>query len=160
MQETRFQVHKFGGTSVKDAERYCAVAAIVASARRRPFVVVSAMAGVTDALISILGLARGKDGSYREEFSRLLARHRDTARALFADGPDLAAMLDVIERDADDLSGILRSTFLMRGYSEATLEYGARRDEVVLTLSMGVRASRLDDLRSELVHAEVGPDDR
>lgn len=47
-------IHKFGGTSVGDADRMAAVAAIIAdSARQQPTgVVVSAMRGVTDCLIA------------------------------------------------------------------------------------------------------------
>jgi aspartate kinase len=44
---------KFGGTSVRDAEAFARVGRIVATRRaRRPIVVVSAMSGVTDALVA------------------------------------------------------------------------------------------------------------
>jgi len=60
-------VHKFGGTSVADAERYRHVAGLL---RARPeslqVTVVSAMKGVTDALIELAQLAARGDESWRE----------------------------------------------------------------------------------------------
>ena len=53
-------VMKFGGTSVADADRLRAVADLVASTPgSSPVVVVSAMAGVTDALLDGVELALG-----------------------------------------------------------------------------------------------------
>ena len=54
---SRWVVHKFGGTSVADAERYQAAAGILLSRQKageRTAVVVSAMSGVTDALIELV----------------------------------------------------------------------------------------------------------
>ena len=51
-------VHKFGGTSLADAERYRNVAAIMdAQGGNRKAVIVSAMHKVTDALIELVDLA-------------------------------------------------------------------------------------------------------
>lgn len=71
-------VMKFGGTSVADAARICAVAEIVRTRlARRPVVVVSALAGVTDLLVR--AIAAAKDGE-RDALEPLLAdltrRHR------------------------------------------------------------------------------------
>jgi aspartokinase/homoserine dehydrogenase 1 len=52
-------VHKFGGTSLADAERYRQVAAILRDGNEeKKAIVVSAMDGVTDALIELVDLAR------------------------------------------------------------------------------------------------------
>src|SRR2546426_896507 len=68
-------VLKFGGTSVEDAAACARVAGIVrAHGGSRPVVVVSALAGVTDAL---LGGARGRPG--------LGARHVDARRCIVTD---------------------------------------------------------------------------
>ena len=64
-------VHKFGGTSVAGAERYRAVADIVlARPEPRRAVVVSAMSGVTDALVRAVALAGARDGGYRDRAGR------------------------------------------------------------------------------------------
>ena len=60
---TEWTVHKFGGTSVADADRYRAACEIVLSQRsgERVAVVVSAMSGVTNALIEAVNLAAAQD---------------------------------------------------------------------------------------------------
>src|SRR2546428_12610124 len=68
-------VLKFGGTSVEDAAACARVAGIVrAHGRARPVVVVSALAGVTDAL-----LGRAREGALRA-FDPHLERHREIAQ--------------------------------------------------------------------------------
>ncbi|OYT71900.1 MAG: hypothetical protein CFK52_06590 [Chloracidobacterium sp. CP2_5A] len=59
--EPRPTVMKFGGTSVQDADAFARVAAIIRRQRlQRPVVIVSAMAGVTDALLAAIKLALEK----------------------------------------------------------------------------------------------------
>ena len=77
-------VHKFGGTSIGDADRIKNVVDIVLKRHRSQeetdhsgtVVVVSAMSGVTDQLIrSARAAARGEDYLYREIKAGLLRRH-------------------------------------------------------------------------------------
>ena len=57
-------VHKFGGSSVADADCFRKVAAILESAPpARLAVVLSACKGVTDALLRLVALAERQDGS-------------------------------------------------------------------------------------------------
>ena len=68
-------VLKFGGTSVEDAAAFERVAEIVRAERRaRPVVVVSAMSGVTDALLASVDAARAADLEPQLERHRLVAR--------------------------------------------------------------------------------------
>ena len=81
----KWVVHKFGGTSVADAGRYQAVAGILLARRaggERAAVVVSAMSGVTDALLGLVSGAAARDGGYAERLHALRARHLETAAAL------------------------------------------------------------------------------
>src|SRR5688572_29061133 len=77
-------VHKFGGTSVANADRYRAAGEIVLSQRsgERVGVVVSAMSGVTNALIEAVNLAASQDDSYLQNLQALEHRHLDTIAAL------------------------------------------------------------------------------
>lgn len=79
-------VMKFGGTSVKDAAAIRRVASIVSGKlSRSPVVVVSAMAGVTDALLEVARLAerrRFEEASLL--IGRLRERHLEAARELLA----------------------------------------------------------------------------
>ncbi|HCV97076.1 MAG TPA: bifunctional aspartate kinase/homoserine dehydrogenase I, partial [Stenotrophomonas sp.] len=79
-------VHKFGGTSVADAERYRHVAQLLLARDEAVQVtVVSAMKGVTDALITLAGLAADDAPLWREEWHALRARHRGAAVALLGE---------------------------------------------------------------------------
>ena len=79
-------VMKFGGTSVADAAALENVARIVAAQReRRPVVVVSAMSGVTDALLRSVGLAsEGADNDAIGSLQETFARHEEAARQLLS----------------------------------------------------------------------------
>src|SRR2546428_4876072 len=94
-------VLKFGGTSVEDAAACGRVADIV---RRhggpRPVVVVSALAGVTDALLRC-----SWEGALRA-FDPHLERHREIARRLL--GPEASpAFLGELERARGELGGLV-----------------------------------------------------
>src|SRR5690349_22812024 len=73
-------VHKFGGTSVANTERYRAAAEIVLSSRpgERVAVIVSAMSGVTNELIKTVELAARHDSSYLTILADLKQRHLET----------------------------------------------------------------------------------
>ncbi|RPE75751.1 bifunctional aspartate kinase/homoserine dehydrogenase I [Vulcaniibacterium tengchongense] len=88
------RVHKFGGSSLADAALYRAAAALVAADAGPRIAVVSAMQGVTDALIALIAAARaGQD--WRPGWEALRRRHLDAAQALDGDGRHwLAAALE------------------------------------------------------------------
>ena len=76
-------VHKFGGTSLADAERYRNVAAIMrAQEGERKAVIVSAMHKVTDGLIELVDLAKARNEAYLERADALKARHVDAIETL------------------------------------------------------------------------------
>jgi aspartate kinase len=79
-------VMKFGGTSVAGANALENVARIVAAQReRRPVVVVSAMSGVTDALLrSVVIASEGEVNEAIESLKETFARHHDAARQLLS----------------------------------------------------------------------------
>src|SRR5437879_11139194 len=84
-------VHKFGGSSVADADCFRRVAAILdAVPAPRVGVVLSACKGVTDALLRLVALAERQDDGYRTEIGALRARHAAIAEALLA--PDSAGL--------------------------------------------------------------------
>ncbi len=93
-------VMKFGGTSVGSAEAIGQVAEIVLDQARqweRLVVVVSAMSGVTDALIrGARTAAAGDDRTYRAIVTDLRAKHYGAVSTLFADDAraDLLATVD------------------------------------------------------------------
>src|ERR1700742_4327214 len=107
-------VHKFGGSSVADADCFRRVAAILDSQpTSRLGVVLSACRGVTDALLRLVSLAERQDDSYRSEIAALRARHATIAETLLT--PDSARLyLAGFDRDCHDLEGILHTVKLTR----------------------------------------------
>ncbi len=144
-------VHKFGGTSVGNAERYSGVIEILrAEARKSPAlrraVVVSAMKGTTDALIDAVELARRNEAGYRDGMAALKRRHLDALAALGID-----SLASVIEKDFGELEEVLRGVWLARSASERIVElvsgYGEIWSARILTAALaarGIPAAYLD----------------
>ncbi len=110
------KVMKFGGSSVQDAGRIRAVAAIVAAERERPVVVLSAMRGVTDALHRCgLAAARG-DLAYRDELQAVRRRHHAALEELGAD----ETSRQEVEAAIEELAGLLHGVELIRECSPRT----------------------------------------
>ena len=105
------RVHKFGGTSLADAARIRHVADLMLAADEpRHAVVVSAMHGVTDALI-VLGDEAARGGDWQQGLAKLRERHIETAQGLLANSGSTAQWLDQQFQDLDD---VLRATALLR----------------------------------------------
>ncbi len=107
-------VHKFGGTSLGDAERIVRAADLIkAAARRGPVVAVaSAMGGVTDQLLAAARDAEGGHvGAYRSLVEALRARHVATARAL---SRATGARVAFDDRPLEELGTALSGVALLR----------------------------------------------
>ena len=94
------RVHKFGGSSVADAERIARLAPLVDDGAQVCMVVVSAMSGTTNALVAMATqAASGQDWS--GDWSALRERHLQTADAL--DPEARQGLRDAVGRDFDGL---------------------------------------------------------
>src|SRR6201992_4376588 len=107
-------VHKFGGSSVANADCFRRVAAILDSLPgSRLGVVLSACRGVTDALLKLVELAEHQDDSYRGHLAALRDRHATIAESVLT--PESARLyLAGFDRDCHDLTGILNTVTLTR----------------------------------------------
>ena len=88
MPDVKWIVHKFGGTSVANADGYKSVADILTAQQRvgeHTAVIVSAMSGVTDALIGLVEIAKTRDNSYPAKLEALKRQHLETLAALGLD---------------------------------------------------------------------------
>ena len=128
-------VQKFGGTSVADPAAIRRLIGIVRAARARdgrgPAVVVSAMSGVTDALLAIASAAgadRLDDALPRVEEIR--QRHLAAARELV---PDAArdSLNAQLSDHFDQLTGIVRALGVLREVSPRTLDVVASMGELL-----------------------------
>lgn len=123
-------VHKFGGSSVADADCFRKVATILESAApARLAVVLSACKGVTDALLRLVALAERQDGAYRGELAQLRSRHAAIATELLTPA-SAQAYLAVFDRDCQDLLGILHAVELTRSAASTVSELIAGYGEI------------------------------
>lgn len=115
-------VHKFGGTSVGDAQRFANVAEIVIGQHTRPgsiangesVVVVSAMSKVTNQLIAgARAAADGKDTLYREVKASLLKRHLDVVETLLDQSAERLEVGGFIEDRLHELERLYRSIAML-----------------------------------------------
>jgi aspartokinase/homoserine dehydrogenase 1 len=107
--------HKFGGTSVANAARLHGVAEILLARKERQVVVVSAMSGVTDALIALVQKAAACDASWVADFDALHEKHRSTATELL--GAQAIRQLAKIDLEFERLRALLQAQSLVGAVS-------------------------------------------
>ena len=123
-------VHKFGGTSVADADCFRRVAKIVtARPERRRLIVVSAMAGITDQLVNAVHVAGKRDLGYRDIMASVGARHRKTITELLS-ADDAGRLCEALTRDLAIIEEVLHVTTVLHGYSRNGLELVSGYGEV------------------------------
>ena len=163
-------VHKFGGTSVADAERYRHVAQLLlAREEALQVTVVSAMKGVTDALIELAQAAAAgqpDDASpqWRERWHELRARHRGAAVALL--GEHSGPMVEWLDQRFEELAQLLSALAVIGGLPAEVLQRVQGLGEVCSAQLLGEHLRVLGedcavlDAREVLVvsHGELGVD--
>jgi bifunctional aspartokinase / homoserine dehydrogenase 1 len=113
----RWRVHKFGGSSVADADCMQRVAQILGDdPRPRLAVILSACRGVTDALLGLVAASERQESHVSTELDALRERHTEICNALL-DGPAASTYLRELERDVHDILGILQTVRLIRSAS-------------------------------------------
>jgi aspartate kinase len=128
-------VQKFGGTSVADPEAIHRLIQIVRTARTRdgrgPAVVVSAMSGVTDALLAIASAAgAGRVEDALSRLDQLRERHLSAAGTLAAN-EQKGSLGDQIDRQFDELVALSRALGVLREVSVRTLDVVAAAGELL-----------------------------
>jgi len=113
------KVLKFGGSSVANAENIQKVVNIVTGNTDQQIVVVSALGGVTDALIKAGTLAEQTDETYKEVLKELETKHLDTARALLP-VTHQSSCLSMIKQQFNTLEEICNSVFYLTELSLRT----------------------------------------
>ena len=156
-------VHKFGGTSLADAECFGKVADIALEQhdiqRRKErdsglngtLVVVSAMTGATDQLISgARAASEGKDAVYREIKAGLLGRHLEVVDGVLSNSRERLEVGGLIEDRLHDLERLYRSIGVLgeltpRGL-DAVASFGEQLSAHILAAILrerGVRAEAI-----------------
>ena len=129
---SKWIAHKFGGTSVADADRYRAAAEIVLkhASDERVAVVVSAMSGVTNGLIQAVEFAASRNESYPAKLQEHQTRHLDTIDQLSLTPAQSASLREIIVSDFKAIEEVLRGVWITRIPSERIMEFVAGHGEL------------------------------
>src|SRR5256886_2377081 len=133
MPDVKWIVHKFGGTSVANADGYKSVAGILTTQQRvgeHTAVIVSAMSGVTDALIELVEIAKTRDNSYPAKLEALKQRHLDTLTELGLEPRRRLELAAIVEADFRDISEVLKGVSIARIASELIKEFVSGHGEI------------------------------
>jgi aspartokinase/homoserine dehydrogenase 1 len=121
--------YKFGGSSLASSERIRHVAAILqARHEHRQVVVVSAMQGVTNALLELDALASAGDLSWQDKLAALLSKHELTAKELLGDAA--GRVVDSIKTDSEDLAKLLQALSILKSSTPGAHEWISGLGEV------------------------------
>jgi len=137
------EIHKFGGASLANGAAIAQAVAIIRARRPAPMVVVvSAMAGVTDALLDLAAAAiqRGPD-SARATVEALCAQHLGAVRALLGPGPRTDELVQTIEHAFAEVEPLAAGLRILRELTPRTTDYLVARGE---QLSARIVAAALD----------------
>ena len=106
--------HKFGGTSLANAAAFRAVRDILrAPGDVKQAVVVSASAGLTDDLIDLVDMASARDPAYEGKALKIHQKQAALIEELIP-GATGAALIEQIDRDIEDVKGLLRASWVTR----------------------------------------------
>ncbi|HBX70714.1 MAG TPA: aspartate kinase [Chloroflexi bacterium] len=110
-------IMKFGGTSVGSPEAISQTAHILADYAPQwdqTVVVISAMSGVTNALLASAAAAEdGDESAYTAHIDQLRNRHREVIRSLFPQTGERTSLLALIDQYIAELSAYCRSIHVM-----------------------------------------------
>lgn len=132
-----WKVHKFGGSSLKDA--YCfnhVTEIILSSIKEAPSaVVVSAIYGVTNKLHELVCLAIKQDDKYQSKLKELYLFHRSLLQDL-CNKEQQQVLLQGFEHDFDSLANILKAIYLAKDDPQSAVSlvvgYGEQWSSMIL----------------------------
>src|SRR5688500_17533003 len=116
------QVLKFGGSSVANAENINSVIAIVQRAIEKntnTIIVLSAMGGITDALLEAASLASEGNDSYKEKLNLIGQRHFTAVKELIPLDQQ-SGVLSMVKKRCNEIEDICNGVFLLRELSSRT----------------------------------------
>lgn len=124
MNLARWEVHKFGGSSLDGSSGFLNASQqlFASDSESQKAVVVSAMSGTTQEFLYILDLALARDHSYIDILHNLKGRHLKAGRALLSDEA-YAVFEKRIKQDTRDAEQVLRASWLLRRASQETSDW-------------------------------------
>ena len=133
------KVLKFGGTSVGSALPLANVKEIVSSTQGPAVVVVSALGGITDALIRTASIAEAADPSWKTEFEAIRSRHWQLVSELMPQGFSSKAELEQMFQRLHDLYlGVYLIGALAPKTTAEIVSYGERMSSLIVSEYIGI----------------------
>ncbi len=125
-----WKIHKFGGSSLLNADCFRRAAGLLLDyPDDRIGVVVSAMGGMTDALLSLTILAEQDNDAFGSDLAEIGERYSGVAKQL-VDGELLVSVLDAWSRDADDIKDVLKAVALVKSAPQRSRDVVAGYGEI------------------------------
>ena len=143
------KVLKRGGTSVGTVESLSSVKKIVEGRRKPVIIVVSALGGVTDMLISTArAAAAGEEDEYKKTYANIIRRHHDVIDGMVPEHLKDDTRSEV-DRMLEELGNIFKGVSLLNDLSSRSLDtivsYGERLSSFII--SRIIKGARLFDSR-------------
>ena len=130
------KVMKFGGTSVGSVNSILGVKNIVEAAGEPVIVIVSALGGVTDKLISTSKMAAAGDAAYEGEFREIVYRHVEMIKEVIPAGEVQVALQKQVGELLNELKDIFQGIYLIKDLSAKTsdtiVSYGERLSSIIV----------------------------
>ena len=121
MAKTGWQVHKFGGSSLADPQCFRRVADILLQDQagdKGRAVVVSAMGGMTDALLRLVVEAEQSADSIDPGIAAISDRYQAAVRELLGSPDKVEGLLALFDADLRDVSDVLNAISLVRSAAD------------------------------------------
>ncbi len=145
------KVLKFGGSSVRSADRMRQVIDILKTQKDEYTVVFSAMGGITDLLIEMSETASSGSDKYLELFEQFKNRHLQVASELF-NQKNLSTITKGLESNFSELKNILEGIHLLLEATPRTMDYvqsfGERNSAYIIA-----NALSQEDVQAEFLDA-------
>ena len=140
------KVLKFGGTSVGSVKSILSLKKIVENeAKHQPVVIViSALGGITDQLLSTSQMALRHEERWKDEFNAMVDRHHKMIDTIITDTKSREDLFNQVDILFEQLKSIYYGVFLIHDLSEKTqnaiVSYGERlSSKIVATLIRGAK---------------------
>ena len=131
------KVLKFGGTSVGSVESILTVKRIVEAVDEPVVVVVSALGGITDMLLSTAEKASKGDIAYEKDFSDIISRHLNVINGILTDKDKRNNVQSQVMNLLDELGNIFKGVYLINDLSSKTsdtiVSYGERLSSLIVS---------------------------
>lgn len=129
------KVMKFGGTSVGSVNSILSVKKIVEPAGEPVIVVVSALGGITDQLISTSRMAATGDAAYEGAYREIVRRHEEMVKGVIPAGETQTLLHYQVNELLDELKDIFQGIYLIKDLSPKTsdtiVSYGERLSSLI-----------------------------